>query len=389
SAASGFSLIAEDGNPLPGVPRVQSEVFMPAGKTYDVLINAPQANGAVPPIALPIFDRELSLSGNAIARDAGMLAYIGVNGATLPVAPAAAQANPDTYNSVIAGKVLSITDPSKGVISNDLNVFGVTAATQPTHGNVVLNSDGTFSYTPDGSWTGTTPTVTDSFVYCGNNFTYVPPATLPHACAMVTLGTAPVEAASGIHANNITYTASTSTYINIPAPGVLSVDSDDAGYPLNVAISSVQAQSGLTLTMEPNGGFIAQVSGAGTYTFTYQAQNSQGTLSDPQQLATVTLVFPAAANLKVSVVDGVSKAPIADYRWIIEEDRTFYTDPKCTTNPPPSGCPTGSPTLGTNFHTSFMPMVATGCTGPQSCESGQTVSGHAAACDAGNGICDT
>src|SRR6266853_3773709 len=37
----GFSLIAEDGNVLPGVPRVQSEVFLPAGKTYDVMINAP------------------------------------------------------------------------------------------------------------------------------------------------------------------------------------------------------------------------------------------------------------------------------------------------------------------------------------------------------------
>src|SRR5258708_25455474 len=36
---AGFSLIAEDGNPLPGVLRVQSEVFMAAGKTYDVMIN--------------------------------------------------------------------------------------------------------------------------------------------------------------------------------------------------------------------------------------------------------------------------------------------------------------------------------------------------------------
>jgi len=54
-------LIAEDGNPLPGVPRVQSEVFMAAGKTYDVMINVPAAGGT----ALPIFDRQLSLSGNA------------------------------------------------------------------------------------------------------------------------------------------------------------------------------------------------------------------------------------------------------------------------------------------------------------------------------------
>ncbi len=34
------------------------------------------------------------------------------------------------------------------------------------------------------------------------------------------------------------------------------------------------------------------------------------------------------------------------------------------------------PTLGTNFHTSYMPLVATGCTGPLSCESGQTLSGQ-------------
>ena len=79
TAVSGFTLIAEDGNPLPGVPRVQSEVFMAAGKTYDVMINAPAASTTAP--ALPIFDRELSLSANAIARDAGMLAYIGINGA--------------------------------------------------------------------------------------------------------------------------------------------------------------------------------------------------------------------------------------------------------------------------------------------------------------------
>ena len=80
TASGGFSLIAEDGNPLPGVPRVQSEVFMAAGKTYDVMINVP-ATGTT---ALPIYDRELSLSGNSTARDAGMLAYIGVNGAALP-----------------------------------------------------------------------------------------------------------------------------------------------------------------------------------------------------------------------------------------------------------------------------------------------------------------
>src|SRR4029077_3267389 len=109
AAAAGFSLIAEDGNVLPGVPRVQSEVLMAAGKTYDVAINA--VNVPATATALPIFDRQLSLSGNAIARDAGMLAYISVNGAVLPTTGAftanAAQAVADTYNSLITGQTLT------------------------------------------------------------------------------------------------------------------------------------------------------------------------------------------------------------------------------------------------------------------------------------------
>ncbi len=51
ATVSGFTLIAEDGNVIPGVavaatttpaaPRVQTDVFMAAGKTFDVMINAP------------------------------------------------------------------------------------------------------------------------------------------------------------------------------------------------------------------------------------------------------------------------------------------------------------------------------------------------------------
>ncbi len=102
---------------LPGVPRVQSEVFMAAGKTYDVMINAPAAGGT----ALPIFDRELSLSGNAFQRDAGMLAYIGANGNGVPTGAAAlgaAKANNDTYKVVCpaAGtcNTLTISDVGHG-----------------------------------------------------------------------------------------------------------------------------------------------------------------------------------------------------------------------------------------------------------------------------------
>jgi hypothetical protein len=398
-APSGFSLIAEDGNPLPGLSRVQSEVFMPAGKTYDVMINAP----ATVTTALPVFDRELSLSGNATARDAGMVAYIGINGAGLPVDPAfgAAIARTDNYASIVSGKTLIVSDPSKGLIANDTNVYGVTVV--GTVPGLVLNTNGTFTYTGGAT----------SFTYCANG-TVTGTACSSNVTATVNLTAAPIEAATGISVGSKTYTAN-ATVLSIKPAGVLSApwdsctpttanpchDRDVAGYPLTVAMSAGNApvpSAGLTLTMDPNGdgGFTASVSAAGTYSFTYKAQNSQGTVSAGS--ATVTLNFPTPSNLLVTVLDGTDKTTvIGDYRWIIEEDRTFYVNPNCTTNPQPAGCPTFGtagivPTFGTNFHTSYMPLVAAGCTGPLSCEGGQTVFdpalGHVnAVCDIGNGVC--
>jgi hypothetical protein len=388
---AGFSLVAEDGNPLPGVSRVQSEVFMAAGKTYDVMIDVPAAGGT----ALPVFDRELSLSGNAIARDAGMLGYISVNGAGMPAAPglAAAVARADTYSSVVPCaaapcKGVTVSDPGLGVIANDTNVYGVQLLTAPTGGTVTLNANGTFTYVQNAG------TTTDSFSYCANG-SVTAGVCSSSISTTVTLGAATVEAAGGITCGPSTYSSNVATALGIKPPGILSACTDGAGYPLTVASSTGNApvpSAGLTLSVDPNGGFNASVAAAGTYTFTFKAQNSQGTVA--AATATVTLTFPAANGPVVTVVDGQDKTTrITDYRWIIEEDRTFYINPACTTNPPPSGCPTSTsgivPTFGTNFHTSYMPVIAAGCTGPLSCESGQTLLGVAAVCDVGNGVCRT
>jgi len=373
---SGFSLIAEDGNPLPGVPRVQSEVFLAAGKTYDVMINVP-ASGAT---ALPVYDRELSLSGNATARDAGMLAYLSVNGSALPSSPAlgTAIAMADTYDSLIAGQTLTVSDPSKGVIANDTNVYGVHVV--GTVAGLTLNPNGTFTYLG-------APT---SFTYCANG-SVTGTTCSSGITALVTLRGAQIEAASGITCTAQAYSSAVATRLSINPPGVLSSCKDAAGYPLTV--STWTAGGGVTVTGDPNGGFVATVPAHTTtlsVNFTFQPKNSQGTSG---AAATVALVFPTANGPHVTVADGVTKAQITpvDYRWLIEEDRTFYIDPACQTNPPPAGCPTATagivPTFGTNFHTSYMPIVARGCIGTLSCEAGQTVLTVASVCDVGNGAC--
>jgi len=402
-AVGGFSLIAEDGNPLPGLPRVQTEVFMAAGKTYDVMINVPASGGN----ALPVYDRELSLSGNATQRDAGMLAYIGINGSAIqtgiPVLGGAV-ARADTYNSVVPCTVapcnaVVVSDPSKGVIANDTNVYGVQLLTAPTGGTVTLNHDGTFAYVPNVS------TTSDTFTYCANG-TVSGTTCSSGITALVTLGACTttsgcLETAGGITVGNSTYTSNVATLLKIASPGVLSAASDSKGYPLSVVTGSVVVGAGLTLNVDSHGGFTASVGGSGTYYFGFSVKNSQGTASTttacPSSPGTpvagcglVTLNFPTGSGLTVKVLDGYDKTTqITDYRWVIEEDKTFYIDPTKTTN---SGGSSIVPTFGVNFHTSNMPYVAQGCTGTVSCEAGQmmvdSTGAHVpAVCDLGDGVC--
>ncbi len=389
TAVSGFSLIAEDGNPLPGTSRVQSEVFLAAGKTYDVKISTP-ASGTT---ALPVYDRELSLSGNATARDAGMLAYIGTNGAGLPTtgvfsAAATAIAAPLTSNPYYChvGQTLAVSDPGQGVLRGAQNAKAATLGTVSLVGGAAalsFNNNGTFSYAAQSG-------------SCGGTFTYLINGSVS-ATAVVSECDAASQApgcvlAGAPVASDVTFTSTVfARYASAP-PGVLGSVKNVDGVPLTAAVAGT-ANAGITLNAD--GSFIADRAsstpvpcpagaplGAACTTFGFMAKNAQGTASNA---ATATVIFPAGSGLSVKVLDGTDKVTvIGDYRWVIEEDRTFYVDPTKTTN---TGGTTVVPTFGTNFHTSYMPVVATGCTGPLSCEAGQSILGSAVVCDLGNGVC--
>jgi Bacterial cadherin-like domain len=385
SANTGFALIAEDGNPLPGASRTQSEVFLAAGKTYDVMIKAPAS-----PAVLPVFDRQLSLSTNN-QRDGGMRAFINVNGAALPVigGTPGASATSQTYYCT-PGATLTVSDPSKGVLANAVNAYGVTlgALTLVNSGDSLnLQADGTFVYTQA---TGN--------IKCGATFTYK----LNGSSAATATGTANIVQCQANNpcfggpptANPDAYTSAVATRLQIAPPGVLANDVDPQGHPMTAQIDACVATPGSTclasnqISLNPDGSFVATPGSSGTYTFSYHAVNSQNTPSSP---TTVTLTFEPGSGLVVNVKDAPTGAAITDYRWIIEEDRTVTIDPNQTT----STSPTPVANLGTNFHSSYMPVVAAGCVGAVACEAGQTFldpvsnSHQPGVCDIGNGACRT
>ena len=382
-----MALIAEDGNVQPDValalsrslvpqPKVQSEIFLAAGKTYDAIVTPPGTAGNLTPAAYAVFDRQLSLSTNN-QRDGGMQAYLQVNGGALPAASTTAVANPDTFY-LVTGNPMTVADPAKGVLANDVGVYSVQLLTPPAGGTVTLNANGTFTYVPA---SGTT---SDSFTYQANGNPAIFATVTLANCATTTgcLTGAPTAKADA-------YTSNLASRMQVSPPGVLANDVDPGKHPLTAVLDSV---SGVNVTLNPDGSFIATPLAAVTATtnlsFTYHAVNSQNQSSNS---VTATLTFQKPSGLAVTVKDAPTGLPISDYRWIIEEDRTFYIDPNSQTNT--GGTPV--PSSGTNFHTSHMPVIAAGCVGTVACESGQTVVDPAtgvhlpAVCDQGNGVCRT
>src|SRR5436190_1386227 len=188
-----------------------------------------------------------------------------------------------------SGQGLAVNAP--GVLGNDGDPNGkpltATPVSTPSHGNVVLNPDGSFTYTPDNPTSDTT----DKFNYKANN------GTKDSNVAEVTIKVSNKNSSAPI-ANDDAYNTPEDTPLNVAAPGVLANDVDADGPALTATLltnpshGSVVLSSNGAFTYNPAHNFF------GTDTFTYRV--SDGTSND-DAIVTITIGSvndaPVAQNL--------------------------------------------------------------------------------------------
>ena len=333
-----MTLIAEDGNALPTLKRMQSDVLLAAGKTMDVIVAPPShaaTTGTSFDATYPVFDRMLRLTSGGSLPESGMLAYLQVGaGSPPPSAGSGPAAVNDTY-SVSKGAPLS-----DNVLSNDVGLGVATVVSNPKNGTLTFNNNGTFTYTPNAHFSGA-----DYFTYYGSVSAGGTPSNVASVTLNVAFGNeAPIAHNDGVYDNRIGMS------INVPKPGVLGNDTDNDGDTLTAGPAQ-NVSAGLTVTLNSDGSFTASSASPGNYTFQYPAKDA----ALQSTLATVSLHFGTVSNLSMTVIDPTAtpNLTISEYRWLVEEDRTWHHE----------GFSTTAPSQALAFHTSNMPVVAQGCVG--------------------------
>jgi VCBS repeat-containing protein len=196
-------------------------------------------------------------------------------------------ASPDTA-AATEDKTLQVAAP--GVLGNDTDIDGDTlnakAKSQPAHGTLTLNADGSFDYVPEANYNGN-----DSFTYVAND------GTVDSAPATVTISVAAVNDAPAASPNS--FDATEDTTLTIAAPGVLTNDADADGDALAVALKMAAAHG--TVALNADGSFVYKPAAnySGIDTFTYVANDG----AVDSQPATVTITIAPVNDAPVAVAN--------------------------------------------------------------------------------------
>ncbi|NIO76521.1 MAG: tandem-95 repeat protein, partial [Armatimonadetes bacterium] len=166
------------------------------------------------------------------------------------------------------------------VLANDTDVDGddLTISTQlgyfvpPTHGQAIINADGTITYTPDANYAGS-----DSFQYCVED-----PSGLRSGMATVSITVNPVNDPPVAVDDSATVGEDRSVII-----GVLMNDTDVDDGALTVSVATPPANG--TLTVNPNNSitYTPATNYFGTDSFTYTASDAAGATATATVIVTI------------------------------------------------------------------------------------------------------
>ncbi|TMA82411.1 MAG: tandem-95 repeat protein, partial [Deltaproteobacteria bacterium] len=197
------------------------------------------------------------------------------------------------FYSTDKDRVFSIGAP--GVLANDNDLDSQSSSltavlvSAPTNAaNFILNSDGSFTYTPAINFTGT-----DSFAYKTNDGT--------NDSNEATVTIAVLQANNAPIATNDFYNTEKDTALNIAAPGVLANDNDtDTPLTNRTAILIAGPSHAASFTLNPDGSFdyMPTVNFVGIDSFTYKVND--GTSDSNVAMVTIAMIapnsFPVAKN---------------------------------------------------------------------------------------------
>jgi len=177
----------------------------------------------------------------------------------------APQAMDDSYST---DKNTALTISASGVLANDADadgdVLSAVLATGVAHGTIVLNADGSFTYTPAYNFVGS-----DSFTYQATD------GELTSTPADVTITVTEVNHAPA--ASPDSYAVNEDATLSIAAPGVLGNDHDIDGDSLTAILSTGVNNGVLILDVDGSFSYTPHQDYSGTDSFTYLAYDGQST----------------------------------------------------------------------------------------------------------------
>lgn len=195
----------------------------------------------------------------------------------------------DDYYVMFARESLSVEAP--GLLGNDNNLGGdslsATLVAGPSNGVLLLNPDGSFSYTPNADFSGT-----DNFTYRANN------STVNGNLATVTIAVTAVNDAPV--ASNDSYVVTEDNSLVVDAPGVLGNDNDLDDNSLTAALVSTTTNGVLNFNSDGSFTYAPNPDFTGTDTFTYVANDG----SSDGNVAMVAITVTALNDIPVAQNDG-------------------------------------------------------------------------------------